>query len=223
MDKDKNAKIVADNLLKIPISSLKLNDFLKASIFGSIDISLDGVGFKNGIHLVVSFINKNDPYLHFSYAILQPNGEYKDFEYKVNLVATPCKYGGVRHWFICPLSIGGCGRQVAVLYKGNDYFGCFRCFNLTYKSRNQSGPFKRFGVVDGLLLSPAMWDPRWWTYRGKPTKRFLKFDKKQKKAQALLDAFNERGDAGLKRTEEKVGKLMAKINGSSENKTPDGV
>jgi len=223
MDKNKNTKIEADGLMKLSVSFLKKEGFLKGLISGIVVDRCGGV--ENQYHITVSTINEDDKYVYFTYSSRQPGGEFKDLEYKVSLVTTACHYGrGRRFWFACPLIVNGkdCGRRVGVLYKSGDYFGCRHCYNLTYKSRNQSGPFKRFGVVDGLLLSPAMWDPRWWTYKGKPTKRYLRFDKKQKKAQALLDALNERGEAGLKRMEEKVAKLMPKINGSSVDKTPDG-
>lgn len=58
--------------------------------------------------------------------------------YRVELTATPCNYGGVRLWFVCPLYIAGraCRRRVGRLYlpPGGRYFGCRHCYNLTYVS-----------------------------------------------------------------------------------------
>lgn len=62
----------------------------------------------------------------------------KDFDYRIELVTTPCHFGGVRFWFICPLIVNEsyCGRRVGKLYlPGNaTYFGCRHCYNLTYGS-----------------------------------------------------------------------------------------
>jgi hypothetical protein len=67
-------------------------------------------------------------------------------DYKVELVATRCQFGGVRWWFICPLDLDGvkCGRRVQKLFlpsKGRflsahppRYFGCRACHELTYTS-----------------------------------------------------------------------------------------
>jgi len=64
--------------------------------------------------------------------------EKSELDYKVELVNTPCNYGGVRYWFICPLVVNGkdCRRRVAKLYlpPGGKYFGCRHCYNLTYES-----------------------------------------------------------------------------------------
>jgi hypothetical protein len=72
--------------------------------------------------------------------------------YKVDLVSTPCNYGGKRWWFICPLVINGkaCNRRVGVLYLGGGkYFGCRHCYNLTYRSCKEHD--KR---VSALLKNP---------------------------------------------------------------------
>jgi len=44
------------------------------------------------------------------------DGEWKDEQYPVRIVRTPCRLGGWRAWFICPAV--GCGRRVAILYGG---------------------------------------------------------------------------------------------------------
>lgn len=46
----------------------------------------------------------------------------------------PCNYGGRRPWFIC----GNCGRRVAVLYGAGKYFACRHCYDLTYRSSQES-------------------------------------------------------------------------------------
>lgn len=62
-------------------------------------------------------------------------------ENPARLVSTPCRYGGTRWWFLCPICIDGksCHRRVSALYfidgKG---FGCRHCHDLTYRSSQES-------------------------------------------------------------------------------------
>src|SRR5262245_46361602 len=57
-------------------------------------------------------------------------------DYPGRLETTGCHLGGVRWWFVCPLSINGvaCGRRVRKLYLRGRYFGCRHCHDLTYRS-----------------------------------------------------------------------------------------
>ncbi len=61
-------------------------------------------------------------------------------DYPVALVTTPCRYGGLRWWFVCPLARGdaGCGRRARKLYLKGPYFGCRHCHDLTYRCRQRS-------------------------------------------------------------------------------------
>lgn len=58
--------------------------------------------------------------------------EREKFDYLIRLESTPCNYGGVRWWFICPLVRNGksCSRRVGTLYLNGKYFGCRHCYNL---------------------------------------------------------------------------------------------
>ena len=66
--------------------------------------------------------------------------------YTVGLEGTPQRFGGLRWWFLCPLSVVGrpCGRRVAKLYlpRHSIYFGCRHCHKLTYTSCQESGKFR---------------------------------------------------------------------------------
>jgi len=70
-------------------------------------------------------------------------------------MSTPCNYGGVRHWFVCPGCIeeleahgvsdylgeeARCGRRVAKLYlpPGGRLFLCRHCYGLAYLSQRIS-------------------------------------------------------------------------------------
>lgn len=61
-------------------------------------------------------------------------------EYSIRLVTTPCHFGGLRWWFICPLVVSGvaCGGRVRKLYLPGRYFGCRKCLDLTYRSTQES-------------------------------------------------------------------------------------
>lgn len=129
----------------------------------------------------ISVITEDDiKYIQFNYTITdRDTGDKKEYDYKVPLVTTPCNYGGVRYWFICPLTKEGvfCGRRVGVLYlsPGASYFGCRHCYNLTYESRNES---RRgiFGVFNIYFKADKIKERMKRTfYNGKPTKKMRRY------------------------------------------------
>ena len=81
--------------------------------------------------------------------------EATKLDYKAKLINTPCNFGGVRYWFICPLITNGrpCGKKVSKLYLagGSKYFGCRHCHSLTYISCQEHD--KR---IDALVKDPEM-------------------------------------------------------------------
>ncbi len=83
--------------------------------------------------------------------------EKKDLDYKVQLVSTPCRFGGRRWWFICPLVREGrpCQRRVGVLYLGGKYFGCRHCYSLTYESSRESHKFDKLFAELGITPRQA--------------------------------------------------------------------
>jgi hypothetical protein len=82
----------------------------------------------------------------------------EDVAYPIRLVTTACHLGGVRWWFICPLSRNGvaCGRRVRKLYLSGKYFGCRQCHNLTYTSCQESDS-RAYALARGGVY--AMGDP----------------------------------------------------------------
>jgi hypothetical protein len=80
--------------------------------------------------------------LRFEYSMPIPNSDKRrHLNYPVSLDSTPCNYGGVRWWFICPLVLDGrkCERRCRILYlpPGAIYFGCRECYQLTYECRQK--------------------------------------------------------------------------------------
>jgi hypothetical protein len=90
------------------------------------------------------------PWLRLFYTFL-PTRERID--YRVSLQTTRPRFGGLRWWFTCPLTLNGagCGRRVGKLYlpPGARYFGCRVCHKLTYRSAQEHD--KR---VDALRRNP---------------------------------------------------------------------
>jgi len=70
-------------------------------------------------------------------------------KYRIQLTTTRPNFGGLRWWFLCPLTRNGnqCGRRVAKLYYRNEpnCFACRRCHNLTYRSCQESRLNDLFG------------------------------------------------------------------------------
>lgn len=120
----------------ISMKWLKDNGYLGGLRSGGISWSncfgekIASVGFEASARLY-------SPYMRLWYThtgVLTNQSENLDYEIK--LTPTPCKFGGYRWWFVCPLDINGeaCNRRVGVLYLGGKYFGCRHCYNLTYES-----------------------------------------------------------------------------------------
>jgi hypothetical protein len=53
---------------------------------------------------------------------------------RVQLLRTPCRYGGSRQWFRC-----SCGRRVGVLFDAGGGFFCRLCLRLRYESQLATG------------------------------------------------------------------------------------
>lgn len=100
------------------------------------------------------------------------DGEKSDMDYRVELTTTPCKYGGKRYWFICPLSKNGqyCGRRVGVLFSIGKWFGCRHCGEIAYASQMQGGSYKGFVSIPDIERAEK--EVKRYYYRGKPTRKY---------------------------------------------------
>lgn len=189
-DQVKHAKVKSDTLPKLSVYDMNKRGLFRGLVSESIPVICGEE--QSSYHIVVSTTNKDAPYVHFIYTIQRPNGETQKLEYNVSLVTTPCRYGGKRFWFKCPLERDGksCGLRVGVLYLGGNYFGCRHCYNLTYKSRGLSGKFERLGVIN-MDFVYAAWDPgNWRMYKGKPTKKYNRLLKMNYKFIDAVDILN---------------------------------
>src|SRR5687768_16736718 len=58
----------------------------------------------------------DETYMKLNYKFRAWNSEeWQPMNYKVQMVSTPCRYGGKRWWFICPNT--RCGRRNSILYQ----------------------------------------------------------------------------------------------------------
>ena len=94
------------------------------------------------VGLEVNTTDRARPWVFLSYK-RKSTGEEAD--YKIELQTTRLHYGGEQWWFTCPAD--GCGRRVRKLYlpPGGLYFACRHCYDLTYRSCQESH------VYDGLF------------------------------------------------------------------------
>jgi hypothetical protein len=92
-------------------------------------------------HAVVDVHITGEPHAKLRYLVFDEQGHATPYDSDVSLVTTPCHFGAVRYWFICPLSKNGvyCRRRVGTLYLAGrgKYFGCRHCYSLSYESRNE--------------------------------------------------------------------------------------
>ena len=87
-------------------------------------------------------------------------GNKTDYNYSIPIQTTQPHFGGVRYWFTCTLIIDGepCNRRVGKLYlpPGGHYFGCRHCYDLTYRSCQDSHKFDRlYEEIAGMLSRHA--------------------------------------------------------------------
>lgn len=169
------SKTEADWCKKIEIWWLLRDMSIHGTTYKSTTISWGENGSRGSISARVSLYEEK--YVQFIYTQTDnTTGEKKDFDYKVQLVETPCHLGGTRFWFECPLFKKGqyCGRRVGVLYKDGDYFGCRHCYELTYSSRNKNRNHylnSLFRVLEIEMEEEKLYKKaKRFTYKGKPTK-----------------------------------------------------
>jgi hypothetical protein len=143
-----------------------------------------------------------ESYAQFQYTHThRSTGEKTECDYRVQLVTRPCRLGGVRWWFICPLSQNGVysARRVGTLFLplADKYCGCRYCYNLSYESRNEAR-HGRFAYMNHYMtLDPRMEKLREKTnrrtYRGRPTRNARRLQT----LEARLKDYGRRHLAGL--------------------------
>ncbi len=173
------SKIEADYLLKISVQFLKKHGYFQGWKSGT--LTWTGNGRTSSVSIHTRMLSEGGSYMNIQYALTdRGTGEKKEFDYKVPITTSSCHFGGVRHWFVCPLYSRGvyCGKRVGTLYKAGDYFACRHCYDLTYSARNENygrkyAVYTRFFSLDGKIAQ-AEERLKKKTYKGKLTKQAKK-------------------------------------------------
>ena len=173
-------KDTVEDCTQLSIFKLKELGFLRGWCSGTLTWTRRLSGKTNSIGALVDI--PGEPYIKVNYTITDRDGNKTDYDYKIGLTTTTCHFGGVRYWFICPLSANGiyCGRRVGTLYlaPGARYFGCRHCYKLSYESRNEPHFARPGGIGYPLKLERQYEDlskqTKRWTYRGRPTRKARK-------------------------------------------------
>lgn len=185
------SKTTVENSTKLSIFKLKEFGLLGGCCSTTLTWTRLLSGHENSIGIVVDVLD--EPYVKLNYTNTDHySGEKTDYNYKVRLATTTCHFGGVRYWFICPLSRNGvpCGRRVGTLFlsSGGKYFGCRHCYDLSYESRNESHDGK-LGIMGSFLdidkrIGKFCEQTKRWTYAGRPTRKARKISALQQKRDA---------------------------------------
>jgi hypothetical protein len=167
---------------KIEIWWLLRDMSIHGTTYKNTTISWGENGSRGSVGTDVSILDEK--YVRFHYTQTDnTTGEKKDFNYKVQLIETPCHFGGTRFWFLCSLYKSGkyCGRRVGVLYKDGDYFGCRYCYDLTYSSRNVTKNYRYYPLFKVIELEDKIEKLHKktvkYTHNGRPTKKRRKLEK----------------------------------------------
>lgn len=169
----------ADEATKIEISWLKKQGRIYNTKFfesGTVRWTHSFTGNKSSVSYSVSTNDVGMKRMRLEYTITDRySGEKRKIDYIVPLSTTPCYFGNVRYWFVCPCSVGGryCGKRVGILYLSGDYFACRHCGNFTYASRCVS---ERFRLFDRLFREDELREKiKRPYYNGKPTRKMRSF------------------------------------------------
>ena len=94
-------------------------------------------------------IGKTAKAVRLIYTFTPWGGDPEKLDYPVRLTSTSTPWGARRYWFSCPR----CNRRAAILYRppGGRYYGCRRCYDLTYRSCQTSHEFDN--LYNSLALS----------------------------------------------------------------------
>jgi len=208
---DVTKKIEAQNLIRLPISLLTRSHAFRGLVrleFGANNVC----GQASASFVIYVVASKEKPFARFSYT-QHEHGRPIDYIYTIPLTTTACHYGGKRYWFVCQSSAKECGRRVSMLYMSKTFFTCRHCARVTYKSKSLTGLRKRIGVVSAYEVRRLLLDGRWHSYAGKPTKRYLRLQRKQRRVEAAIKFMKDKSDAGLAARSAYYQAITKKING----------
>lgn len=186
-------KTTVEEATQLNIFKLKEFGFLSGYRAGTLTWTRSLTGHQSSIGICVDI---HSLYAKVNYTNTNGiTGEKTDCDYKISLVTSPCHFGGVRYWFICPLVVNGryCGRRVGTLYlaSGGKYFGCRHCYDLSYNSRNESRIGRPGGIGYFLTLEQQIENKeeklKRRYYAGRPTRKYRRLLKLEHRLDGIQD------------------------------------
>ena len=192
------AKDTCDGSKRMPLSFLKQEGYLRPLNYRSGSIQWNIRGEPTGSMGIVVSTMPDDRYVRLIYTnTSRQTGEKSELDYRVQLVTTPCHFGGARYWYLCPLMVNGvtCNRRVGVLYINGKYAGCRHCYDLAYYSQQKThtGTWSVLGkFLDSDLVYEKISNLRVKYWKGRPTKRHARLLRKigSQDIDALNDALD---------------------------------
>ena len=104
------------------------------------------------------------------------NGQ--DASQTIRLTATPCRYGGSRQWFECPV----CRGRAAVLFMRAGRFACRRCQKVSYTSQSGSAHDRAIAQYHQLHALVEAGKPKW--------QRWSTFNRLEDRLEHVSEQFN---------------------------------
>jgi hypothetical protein len=162
-----NKKLTVNNGLTLDINQMVRDGLFlhgQAKVMGSIKWTNTRTEEQTGAMGFIIEPRENDGFIfRVSYTITRREGDKQDFDYPLELQTTRPHYGGRRWWFTCPLVVNGlpCYRRVSKLYlpPGAKYLGCRHCYDLTYRSCQESDKRINRLVRNPMALMAAAQSP----------------------------------------------------------------
>lgn len=182
------SKATCEAARKMPMTFLKEHRYLEPNSlrYGNIQWNINGEP-TGSVGIIVS-THSDDMYVRIQCTHTDRyTDEKEDLDYRIRLTTTRPYFGGIRHWFICPLSVNGipCMRRIGVMYLEGKYFGCRHCYDLAYYSQYDKIPacvglFGEILRLEGQINEiESKSRVRFW--KGRPTKRYARVLKKKRR------------------------------------------
>ncbi len=164
-----------DDVKRIDTASLRKAGYLRTGNLDGIILSWTRRGEPAGAISADFRINAwlEESFVELHYVSHSDRDETEErLDYRVSLLSTLCRYGGMRWWFQCPHT--GCQQRVRILYQSGKYFVCRKCARLWYDSQRYVNPgFKP--MIDELKADNLFETLNRRHYRGKPTRKYRRY------------------------------------------------
>ncbi|MEW6380820.1 MAG: hypothetical protein AB1611_14600 [bacterium] len=130
-----SARYTVEDSLSLPISWFRENCYLYQGGLGAFEWTSEKRGKIASIFFAVNADEglPGDSFIILAYSVTDKlTGQKEEITERIDIGSTPCHFGGVRYWFVCP----SCRRRAGKLYlaPGTRHFRCRNCANLTYRS-----------------------------------------------------------------------------------------